>query len=234
MRDTLAAPEDVVVYLQCESDVPENNTIEVGQTDDKMIMNLNKAAGSDKKLAKIAYSTGSSSDNIRTAAVNAGTVTVAYGTDSGMVSTYRLHITDPANISAYAIKDGGVIQFDRAGGKSKPLPVEIIEGGGINIKWHSTNEAVAKVDNRGWSVTAKSKGISLLIGEFTDKCGVDREIYILVGVGVKINGEAVINNQANGMAQQSGGVPQLYNSEMTGDPDAEYLDPIVEYLDPAQ
>ncbi|MDR0292758.1 MAG: hypothetical protein LBH95_01225 [Oscillospiraceae bacterium] len=174
---------DIQIVLTSESGIPEDNTIEVNQTKSKNVFNLRQAQSGNTTNAKVAYSPGAVG-SVMTTGKNAGLMTVAYGTSIGTVNTERYQITDSRNISAYTIQHGGEVVFSGPG-KTKQSPVNITAGTN-NIKWRSLDEAVAEVDENTGAITSVNKGAAIVIGEFTDKWGVKRDIHILVGVGVQL------------------------------------------------
>ena len=213
---TLAAPNDIDVTLNCESGVSGTYTIEVGQTLNLTVGNINQARNNNKALASIEFTT-TGLNNFHITGLKAGVVTIAYGTKIGVVSADVYQITDANNISAYTIKDGGVVMLSGPG-KTKSVPV-VVTAGQDNIKWRSSNIAVATVNEDSGLITAVSNGMAIMIGEFTDKWGVERDIHILVGVGVSISGsnlEELINLIDQG-GQIIGAYPNPYTPESLHD-----------------
>ena len=185
---TLAAPNDINVTLRCESGISDNYTVEVGQTLTFTVGRINQARIGDPSLASIAYTT-TGANNFHVTGLEAGVATIAYGTSIGAVSAALYQITDSNNISAYTIKDGGIVMLSGSG-KEKSTPV-IVTAGQNNIKWHSSNIAVASVNEDTGLITSVSNGMAIIIGEFTDKWGVARDIHILVGVGMTVGGSSL-------------------------------------------
>jgi len=185
MAGTIAAPEDIQVVLKCESGIPDMYTIEAGQAVSSTVISLNEAFSGDAGIAAVIY-TGDKVSNLKITGNRAGVATIAFGTDLGAITVTRYQITDSRNISSYIVKDGGTVRMSNTG-DSKPVPVEVVSGTD-NIKWRSLNETVASVDPNTGLVTAAKKGVTILVGDFTDKWGVDRDIHILVGVGVSLDG----------------------------------------------
>ena len=185
INGTRAALEDKLVTLKCESGIPPQYTIEVGQTDITTVINLNEAFSGDYSIATVS-NTGAALNNLHVTGKKAGVATIAYGTHNGVLTVTRYQVIDSANISSYFIKDGGTIQFSEPG-SSKPLPV-VIATGTDNIKWISLNDGIASIDGNTGLVNAEKIGVTILVGEFTDKWGVDRDVHILVGVGVSLEG----------------------------------------------
>ncbi|MDR0325182.1 MAG: hypothetical protein LBI19_03690 [Oscillospiraceae bacterium] len=183
MGKTMAKPDDVIVTLRSESGIPEAFYIEAGTTKNVTVSNLHRSLSSNTTLATVLFEkTGT--QNLHITGKKAGVVTISSGTTMGAVSADRYQIINSNNISVYTIQNGGVIQFNNASG-SASIPVTVVQGND-NIVWQSTNEAVAQVS--GKTVTAKAKGVALIVGKFTDKWGVDRDIHILTGVGVDLGG----------------------------------------------
>ena len=182
---TLAAPADIEVTLGPESGISSTYTVEVGQTKSLTAMNLNEASSSDLSLATVDYTSGSSLGNVRVTGVKAGVVAIAYGTSEGIVSTARYQVTDSRNISAYTLSEGGEVKFS-APGSTKPSPVKAIVGTN-NIRWSSSNTYVASVDAGNGAITSTGFGAAIIIGEFTDKWGIARDMHVLAIVG-DVNG----------------------------------------------
>ena len=185
MDGTIAATEDTHIVLKCESGIPAQYTVEVGQILNLTIGGLNEAFSSDTGIVTVAK-TSEKLSNLEMTGKRAGVAAIAYGTDIGYITVVRYQVTDSRNVSVYTIKDGGTVRLNNPG-DSKPIPVEVVTGTD-NIKWHSLNETVASVDANTGLVIAAKKGVTILVGEFTDKWGVDRDIHILVGVGVSLDG----------------------------------------------
>ena len=185
MAGTTASTEDTNVVLKCESGIPDMYTIETGHTASSTVVGLNEAFSGDAGIASV-VSTGDKLSNLKITGKKAGVATIAHGTDLGMITVIRYQITDSRNISSYTIKEGGAVRLGNPGDTS-PVPVEVVSGTD-NIKWRSLNETVASVDPNTGLVTAVKKGVTILVGEFTDKWGVDRDIHILAGVGVSLDG----------------------------------------------
>ena len=182
---SFASATDINVTLECESGITAANHIEVGATKTRTAYYMSEARSMDTAIAVVNYTPGSGLDNIRTTGVRAGVVGVAYGTKEGIIGIVRYQITDSNNVSAYNIKDGGEVYFTGPGA-SKVSPVEVTAGAFNRIAWKSMNDGVATVDSNG-RVTAKGIGATIIIGSFTDKWGVPRDLHLLVGVGVKLS-----------------------------------------------
>ena len=143
----------------------------------------------------------------------AGVITIAVGSKTGLTFAFNYQITDSANISAYVIKDGGKVTLSGAG-KTKASPVTVTAGTN-NIVWSSLDTDVATVNETTGAITGVSKGAAIILGKFTDKWGVDRDIHILVGVGINLGnklgelidlinkGQEILDNPNNGYSQES-------------------------------
>jgi len=217
---TAAAAEDTYVTLQCESGISSQYTVEKGQTVNLTVGGLNEAFSGEPDTAQV-INTGGKLNNLEITGKKAGTATIAYGTDFGKITVIRYQVTDSKNISAYTIKDGGTIRLDKPG-DVKPIPVEVVSGTD-NIKWHSLNETVASAGTNTGTVTAAKKGVTIIIGEFTDKWGVDRDIHILVGVGVSLDGIDDTGGEPNKPITATGAESvvdgRILDNEQTGDGD---------------
>ena len=182
---TAAAPAAIDVSYECESGIPAANHIEAGHAKSSTTINLNEVNSSDTAKATVSYTPGTSLNNLTVHGVSAGVAVVSYGTKQGVVNTVRYQITDSNNVNAYTIKDGGEVYFTGPGA-SKTSPVFVTEGDFNRIAWRSMSTDVAGVDLNGL-VTANGKGVTIVIGCFTDKWGVPRDLHLLVGVGVKLS-----------------------------------------------
>ena len=182
---TLAAANDIVVRLECESGISEARTVEAGQTKPLTAFSLNQAYSSKPAIAKIDYTPGSGINNIEVTGVEAGVASVSYSTKTGILSVLLYQVTDNGNVSAYTIRDGGEAYFSEPG-VTKASPVGVTAGNRDRIEWRSTNTGVATVDESG-DITATGLGAAIVIGSFTDKWGVDRDLHVLVGVGVVLS-----------------------------------------------
>lgn len=116
--------------------------------------------------------------------VKAGAVSISVGSSAGAVSSYSYQISDSSLISAYTIKAGGEVYFNNAG-VTKPSPVTVTSGTQSTITWSTLDNTVATVATNG-AITSTGKGATIILGTFTDKWGIPRDIHLLVGVGVSL------------------------------------------------
>jgi hypothetical protein len=153
--------------------------------------------------------------NVRVTGNQAGAVSVAVGSNRGVVSLYNYQISDPARIKEYTLKQGGELFFATPGtGKNSPV-LTVPPSAYNSISWTSSDSGVATVSPNG-SVTAVSEGAAIITGRFTDIWGVAREVCFLVGVGVPLgagdlstlatltnHGELIITDVHNGYTPDS-------------------------------
>jgi len=174
---------DTTVTLTPETDIPQANFIEVGQSLSMQVLNVWQAQTSNPAKSDVACTPGAVG-SVSTTGKSAGIVSTAYGTSNGTVAVVRYQITDKAHISAYTEKYGGEVTFSGAG-VTKQSPV-VVTAGGNNITWRSLDTAVATVDASTGAITSVGNGAAIVLGEFTDEWGKARDIHVLVGVGVQL------------------------------------------------
>ncbi|MCL1848662.1 MAG: FIVAR domain-containing protein [Clostridiales bacterium] len=215
LGNTFAAPGDVQVTLQSTSGISGAYTIEAGQTGSLTVVNLNEARSSDTTIATLTHTPGMLG-NITITGVKAGITTIAYGNRLGVVAAARYQITDSNNISAYILKNGGEVHLHKPGDTAQS-PVEVTAGTN-NIQWRSLNQAVASVDEGTGAITAVTKGAAIVLGQFIDKWGVDRDVHILVEVGVRLSDNDLAElidliNKGKEILEKD---PNLYTDESLG------------------
>lgn len=117
--------------------------------------------------------------------VGAGAAVIAIANHIGLVIAVNFQVFDPEKIGEYTMKTGGKVFFDGIG-QIKPCPVTTTPmSAHDDIKWVSLNPSVAEVMPNG-DIKSIKKGAAVIIGTFTDKWGVKREIVLLVGVCTQI------------------------------------------------
>ena len=212
LSDTLAAPGDIQVALQPTAGISGANTIEVGQIKKETVFNLRDAQSGDKSIVTAGFTPGATG-SIDVAGVKAGVASVAYGNSAGAIITTRYQITDSSNVSAYTVKNGGEVNLPKPGDIAQS-PVQVTTGTN-NIKWHSLNETVASVDENTGTITAVTKGAAIIIGQFTDKWGTDRDVHILVEVGIRLGDSDLweLINLINQGKDKLGQEPNPYTDE---------------------
>ncbi|MCL2112042.1 MAG: FIVAR domain-containing protein [Clostridiales bacterium] len=181
---TLAAAGDINVVLECESGIGEALTVEVGQAKVRTVSGLIDAESGDASVIKVEATPSLFFNNLRAIGVKAGVASIGYGNNLGSVTVLTYQVTDSDNVSAYRISNGGEVYFTSPG-HTKASPVNVTAGRFDRINWGVMNENVATVAADG-AITATGYGVTVIIGSFADKWGVDRNLHLLVGVGVKI------------------------------------------------
>ena len=177
---TLAAAEDIVVSL-----IAPNNfdTVEVGETVDLTMGNLNQVKSADTSVATVSKTDGLF-NNVHITGVSAGVVGIVTGTKNGVVTADMFQVTDSSNISSYVIIGGYQVNLKKGEFKATPVYVPVNSGSIGSISWKSLNSTVASVNAATGTITANNNGAAIIVGEFTDKWGVNRDIHLLAIVGV--------------------------------------------------
>ncbi|MDR0862323.1 MAG: DUF6273 domain-containing protein [Oscillospiraceae bacterium] len=194
---TLAAKSDLEVTI----DPPTNGylALEVGQIANMTVGNLFEATSSDQTIAVVTYTPGSDLRNLHTLGVKAGTMTTAYGAEGGAVRSQAYQVTDSNNITKYILAGGGEGIIGKPGGTlTIPVRAFVTPHGQVTpvestaakstITWSTFRpyDPVAEVSASG-EITAKAKGVTIILGQFTDKWGRQQDIHFLIAVGVSIN-----------------------------------------------
>ncbi|MCL1809872.1 MAG: Ig-like domain-containing protein, partial [Clostridiales bacterium] len=172
--------------------------------------NLFQAKSADETIAKVTATVGVIG-TVEIQGVNAGVVGVVSGTKNGLVFADMYQITDSRNISAYTLKDAGQVMLAKAGDTAQ-APVTIMPSSG-KITWKSLNSAVASVNSTG-NITGVSEGAAIIVGEFTDKWGVDRDLHIIAFVGagsgsISGDGDLILGGDGN-WYKPVGAPPNVY------------------------
>ncbi|MCL2487637.1 MAG: FIVAR domain-containing protein [Oscillospiraceae bacterium] len=175
---TLAVKNDITVTLDRENGY---RVVEKGTYNDRTVLGANDAETGNGDIATVDLF----GSTMRVHGMSAGTVSVMAGSKVGLVLPYNYQITDMDNVGAYILKQGGEVYFSGPG-KTKTCPVEVTQGLQTRIRWKSLDTSVAAVAANG-HITSVGKGAAIILGQFTDKWGIDRDIHILVGVGVTLN-----------------------------------------------
>ena len=195
LGSTLAAKPDVVESFTQPNSYP---TIEKGASIVRPATGGRDASSANSAIAAAAISGG----NVTITGVKAGSMTVVVGSSAGWLLNWPYQITDSGNPAGYKIKNGGEVYINgpTAAGKSIASPVTAVPAGAFGaIAWHSLQEDIATVSANG-AITSKPnvKGAAVIVGEFTDKWGVNRDLHILVGVGVSLGGSSDPNHPGLG------------------------------------
>ncbi|MDR1927217.1 MAG: FIVAR domain-containing protein [Oscillospiraceae bacterium] len=175
---TLAARPDINVTLAAPGPYTE---IEVGVTSNQSASGAYRWNSSDPAIATATTQADKTAD-IR--GVKAGLAVVTVGSRGGMIISRRYQITDSRNINAYVLKDGGEV-FLKAQGATAAIGLTTTPSSAASsINWTSLNEDIVTAYSGGTVKAENTKGAAIVLGEFTDKWGVQQMIHVLVTVGV--------------------------------------------------
>ncbi|MCL2300257.1 MAG: hypothetical protein FWC27_08960 [Firmicutes bacterium] len=185
LSGTLAAKADIVVPF---SQPNTYTTLEKGVPATRNTFGAKMASSSDESVA-----TASVQNAVATVTGHkAGIAAITTGSNMGMLLRWMYQITDAALMTQYTLKQGGELQFavPKPGQVlTKAAPVVTVPASALNtIAWKSLQPGIASVNAATGAVRAVSKGVAIIVGEFTDKWGVDHDLHVLVGVGVSLGG----------------------------------------------
>jgi len=189
LSGTLAAKPDIVENFSQQNTYP---VVEKGSTVDRSTVGGRKINTSDPLIATATMVNGV----VTVTGVSAGVVAVMPSSSNGNVARWMYQVTDSGNITGYKIKNGGEVQFSvpKAGQTlTKPAPVTTVPAN-APITWKSLQPGVASVHPASGVIKAESRGMAIIVGEFTDKWGVKHDLHILVGVGVSLGGNGDLNH----------------------------------------
>ena len=187
LTSTFAAKADITVDLTQQPN--EHPAVAVGATAERSITGAAYATSSDTETAttpggKI------KGQPVRITGVKAGVAVISVGSTAGLVRGMPYQIFNNNNISAYTLKKAGEVYLSAPG--KTVLRANYItttpSSAAADIKWKSLQEGVATVDRNTGAITAVSKGAAVIVGEFTDKWGIERDLHILVGVATSLGG----------------------------------------------
>ena len=190
LGSTFAAKADIdVVFAQPNT----HPTLKVGTQTVIGTVGGRRVTSSDTSVATATISSG----DVTATGVKAGITAISIGSSNGNLMTFAYQIFDDANISGYTIKRGAEVYLN---GPSNPGKTFSLTSNNFvtttpaaarsTIKWRSLQPGIAEVNVNTGLITAKPnvKGVAIVLGEFTDKWGVDHDLHILVGVGVNLGG----------------------------------------------
>jgi len=182
LGSTLAEKDPVVENFTKQNTYPE---VAVNGTFDRPVFGGRYILSSNNAIATVTDTGG----GYTVKGVKAGTMTVSVGSTAGLVASHNYQVTDSNNLTGYSIKNGAEVYFNTASTPvTKPTPVTTAPASAVNdIEWRSLQPGVANVDQNG-SITAvpNARGAAIIVGEFIDKWGVERDLHVLVGVGVSL------------------------------------------------
>jgi len=172
-------------------------TVAVGATRNYSVVGGSYAVSSNTAIATVPNNDDMTGLPIPVLGVSAGIAVVSVGSTEGLVAAANFQVFDDTNVTSYSIANGGEVVFSKPGTAgspvTKPTPVTTVPAAAVSkIQWTSMNVSVATVAANG-TITAVGKGATIVIGEFTDKWGVKRDLHILVGVGVNLDDDETNN-----------------------------------------
>ena len=199
LSNTFAAKPDTTVALERKNTYP---TIAVGATEVRGTVGGRRVNSAIPAIATASINGGNG--DVTMTGVKAGVAYVTVGSGNGNQLPWQYQIVDNSNIAGYTLKQGGEVYL-KAKGETRAVGgylTNIAPGAAAanSITWRSLQPEVAKVsdgtngtndDNpdegpgpKG-TITAMDKGAAIIVGTFTDKWGIDRDLHILVTVGIK-------------------------------------------------
>ena len=165
-------------------------TVAVGATRDYVVSGASYAVSSNTGIATVPNNSNLFGLPIPVTGVKAGIAAISAGTTEALVASANFQVFDDSKLTAYSIKNGGEVYLSAPG--KTALRANYItttpSNAAADIKWKSLQEGVATVDRNTGTITAVSKGAAVVVGEFTDKWGVERDLHILVGVAISLGG----------------------------------------------
>ena len=182
LSGTLAAKADIDVALAQPNTHP---TLQAGTQTEIGTVGGRRVTSSDTSVATATISSG----DVTVKGVKAGITAISIGSSNGNLMTFAYQIFSNTNISGYTLKQGGEVFLnaanDTAARNSYLTGVTPNANAADTIKWRSLQAEAAQVDENTGKITATGKGATIVIGKFTDQWGVERDIHILVMVGVR-------------------------------------------------
>ncbi|MCL2671402.1 MAG: C40 family peptidase [Clostridiales bacterium] len=180
-RYTLAAKPDKLVVLEQAAE----HVLDLGSAEERAVNGANVVYCEDPSILSAELADGL----LRVRGLQAGSATLYVSSDVGLVLPYSYQVRDPLGISAYTLKSGGEVYLP-AVGQSASLPLITEPADALtSIDWWSLSPEVALVEDG--LIVAKSRGVTLILGRFIDCWGLERELPLLVSVGVPLNGDAL-------------------------------------------
>jgi len=198
LGSTLAAKNDIV------EDFKQPNTYETLEKNtpfDRGVSGGARTSSSDTSVATATLDIGKG--DVTITGLKAGVATIVTGSSAGLLLRWPYQITDSSLLTGYRIKNGAEVYlapsspgktFSLTDGFVTTTPASALS----TIEWRSLQPTIADVDKQTGLITAKpnARGVAIILGEFTDKWGVQRDLHILVGVGVNLGGSGN-SNQPN-------------------------------------
>ena len=184
LAGTFAIKQDITVNLKQPN---EYDAIEKNATDTVPGSGLYRASSSDPNYATAELTPDKSA--LVVTGKKAGVVYAAVSSLGGYVRAIPYQITDSANITSYTLKRGGEIFLKTVGNTAAATGsgayITTTPGVAVgSIRWRSLQTEIATVDETTGLITSVGKGSAIIIGTFTDKWGMERDLHILVQSGV--------------------------------------------------
>ena len=192
LGNTFAAKPDVTVNFTQQNSYP---TLEKGTPFDRPVTGGRDVSSSNTAIATATLSTATG--NVTITGVKAGVVDITNGSSAGWLAVWKYQIIDSGNLTGYTIKRGAEVYINGPSNPGKTFSltsnnfVTTTPAAALStIKWRSLQPGIAEVNVNTGLITAKPNvtGVAIIVGEFTDKWGVDHDLHILVGVGVDLGG----------------------------------------------
>jgi len=182
LTGTFAARADIPVTLERQNNYP---TLAVGATLSTTPTGARRVDTSDAAI--LTASLNLSNGEVATTGVKAGIAVRVTGSNTGNIARVPYQVFDDALIGSYVLKKGGQVDLDLKAGKDTAARAGYLTTtpAGAAITWSAVQSGVVTVDANTGLITAIGKGAAIVLGKFTDKWGIPREVSVLVMVGIK-------------------------------------------------
>jgi len=178
---TLAVKPDLTVELERKNTYP---TFAVGATEVRGTVGGRRVNSAVTAVATA--SINAATGDVTMTGVKAGVAYITVGSGNGNQLPWQYQVTDSTKISEYTLRKGGEVFLKAAGSVAAAntyiatVPTAAVSG----IAWRSLQTDIATVNEATGLITAVAKGSAIVVGTFTDKWGIDRDLHILVMVGI--------------------------------------------------
>ena len=181
LSNTLAAKPGVPVLIEQPNSYP---VINKGGTYLELGLGMFDLESSDPSTGTAVITNNGT--RLTTTGHKAGVVTISVGSKGGLAAGVTYQIKDTALISQCEVKNGAELPMKKNDTKYATDQLELTPSNAAGtIKWKSLQTEVATVNRDTGLITAKAKGAAILIGEFIDCWGVQRDLHILVLVDMR-------------------------------------------------
>ena len=169
----LASKSDITATMDRANTYP---VVEVGGYDDRSITGARYCSSADTNIAT-AYM--QNTFTVRVVGASAGVTTIAVGSTAGLVRAMNYQIANSNRMASYTLKGSGEVFFSAAGQtKNTPFVASPSSAQGT-VAWRSLDSQIATVNAATGAITSVGKGACLVIGDFTDKWGIARDVHVL-------------------------------------------------------